>query len=91
MFNRTLNILNSNSFFLFGARGSGKSSLVRTRFSDIPLLEIDLLDPAEFERALVAAPEVIGRLYQLQTSRAMNCYGAPGLALKSQRYRPTRA
>ncbi len=42
------------SFFLFGPRGTGKSTLVRARFPDA--LVIDLLDPAE-ERALAARPE----------------------------------
>ncbi len=45
MFNRLVNISKSNSFFLFGARGTGKTFLLGEHFKRIPALFIDLLDP----------------------------------------------
>lgn len=44
----------AGSFFLFGPRGTGKTTFVRDRFPDA--LVVDLLDPAE-ERELAARPE----------------------------------
>lgn len=38
------------SFFLFGARGTGKSTLLRRRFSSERVLWIDLLDPEQEDR-----------------------------------------
>ncbi|MBU1487118.1 ATP-binding protein, partial [bacterium] len=43
-----------DSFFLFGPRGTGKSTWVRHRFKDAP--RIDLLSPEEF-RIYSARPE----------------------------------
>ncbi len=48
MFNRNLNILKSNSFFLFGARGTGKTTLLGTTFSPDEALTINLLDRETF-------------------------------------------
>jgi predicted AAA+ superfamily ATPase len=45
MYKRLPNILDSNSFFLFGARGTGKSSLLRSLFADQSTMWIDLLQP----------------------------------------------
>jgi uncharacterized protein len=42
------NLLNKKSFFLFGARGSGKTSLIRNTLSDLP--RYDLLDASTFSR-----------------------------------------
>jgi uncharacterized protein len=43
---RSINLNNTNSFFLFGPRGSGKSTLVRERFSKnscyLNLLDLEL-------------------------------------------------
>jgi uncharacterized protein len=44
----------SGSFFLFGPRGTGKSTFLKTRFDDV--ITIDLLDP-ERARSLSARPE----------------------------------
>jgi len=43
MFYRVLNLPQTHSFFLFGARGSGKTSLLKSRFGD-QALYIDLLN-----------------------------------------------
>lgn len=56
MFRRIANILHSNSFFLFGARGTGKSTLLREMFSSADALWIDLLKP-ELESAYLLEPE----------------------------------
>ena len=47
MFQRLLNILQSQSFFIFGARGTGKSTFINTQFSPKSSLLIDLLDPEQ--------------------------------------------
>ena len=49
MVDRLVNPLISNSFFLFGARGTGKSTFIRDRFSSSSLY-LDLLDPALEDR-----------------------------------------
>ena len=43
MFRRHLNPLKSHSFFLFGARGTGKTSLLKETFANTKTLWIDLL------------------------------------------------
>lgn len=45
MFHRIINPLKNNSFFLFGARGTGKTTFLKQYFSDKSTLWIDLLDP----------------------------------------------
>ena len=47
MFGRLLNPLKNNSFFLFGARGTGKTRLIKHLFADLDVLYIDLLDSEE--------------------------------------------
>jgi len=47
MFKRLLNPIKSNSFFLFGARGTGKSTFLREFFRAEQTLWIDLLDPMQ--------------------------------------------
>lgn len=44
MFLRNLNIPKTNSFFLFGARGTGKTHYLRNHFEKESVLSIDLLD-----------------------------------------------
>ncbi len=48
MFNRVIKLSKNSSIFLFGARGTGKSYLLRNRFSGKNTAFIDLLDPAAF-------------------------------------------
>jgi len=62
MFKRANSPIKSNSFFVFGARGTGKSTLVRELFKDEKVLEIDLLDPVQAEEALLAVGELKARI-----------------------------
>ncbi|MDD5672779.1 MAG: ATP-binding protein [Chitinivibrionales bacterium] len=47
MFHRLLTPTKSNSYFIFGARGTGKTTFLKDLFSSKKTLFIDLLDPAE--------------------------------------------
>jgi predicted AAA+ superfamily ATPase len=47
MFDRLINPIKSDSFFLLGARGTGKTTFLRHYFSDSASIWIDLLDPKE--------------------------------------------
>lgn len=69
MFHRLINIPESNSFFLFGPRGTGKSTLIKTRFEEAQVFSIDLLlyqtenqyakDPDLLYRQVKALPSTI--------------------------------
>jgi predicted AAA+ superfamily ATPase len=50
MLPRLLRLPKNRSFFLFGARSTGKSTLLAQRFSKVKTLWIDLLDPLEEDR-----------------------------------------
>lgn len=45
MFDRLLQTTRNNSFFLFGARGTGKTTYIRNTFDPDTSLYVDLLDP----------------------------------------------
>lgn len=62
MLRRLLYPLKTNSFFLFGARGVGKSTLIREVFRGNEVFELDLLDPLEQEQVAFALPEVLARI-----------------------------
>ena len=62
MYKRLNNLTISDSFFLFGARGTGKSTHVRHKFADMDVLEIDLLDPVQAEEALLGLSELKARM-----------------------------
>ena len=49
MIQRIVTPSKSNSYFLFGARGTGKTTLLRYLYPSETSLFIDLLDPAEEE------------------------------------------
>jgi len=50
MFDRLLQTTRSNSFFLFGARGTGKTTYIRAAFGPDTSLYVDLLDPENEDR-----------------------------------------
>lgn len=50
MFQRELNLIKSSSFFLLGARGTGKTSLLKQEFVGTDNLWIDLLQAIEERR-----------------------------------------
>ncbi len=57
MVHRIANLSKSNSFFLFGARGTGKSHLIHEHFkSEAHILNIDLLK-SEWEDGLLKNPD----------------------------------
>ncbi|MFN8369111.1 MAG: AAA family ATPase [Bacteriovoracaceae bacterium] len=58
MFLRINNILKSHSFFLFGARGTGKSTFLKEHFKDKKILYIDLLED-RFERRYFKDPDLL--------------------------------
>lgn len=50
MFHRLIKPIKSNSFFIFGGRGTGKSTFLKTYFGEEKPLWIDLLTPQEEDR-----------------------------------------
>jgi len=50
MYNRSINLPKNNSFFLFGARGTGKTSLLQRHFDESNALYIDLLIGSDYLR-----------------------------------------
>lgn len=61
MFHRALNTSINNSFFLFGARGTGKSTYIQAQFTAEDTLFFDLLDP-ESESLLLLKPNRLTEL-----------------------------
>lgn len=61
MYTRISNLLKSNSFFLFGPRGTGKTSLLNAEFKNEQVLWINLLNEDEY-RKFVVNPEQIDEL-----------------------------
>lgn len=61
MYPRLAKPLKSNSFFLFGARGTGKSTLLSQFFSSDEMLYIDLLNN-EIVNRLMTNPEELSRI-----------------------------
>ncbi len=69
MFSRLRQFSNKHSFFLFGPRGTGKSTLLKERFNLDQCLWLDLLDsevedrffrnPSEIHAMVKALPEEI--------------------------------
>lgn len=62
MLSRLCNPLISNSFLLFGARGTGKSTLVKSLLSPLNPLIVNLLESSNIEAALFALPELEARI-----------------------------
>ncbi len=69
MVHRIPNLSKSNSFFLFGARGVGKSSLIERHFKEEKnLLLIDLLK-AEWEDELAKNPDYLIEVIRKQNKQ----------------------
>jgi len=62
MIERLINLSPSNSLFLFGARGTGKSTLIKERFASPKTLWIDLLDSDAEDIYLKSPSELSHRL-----------------------------
>lgn len=67
MVNRLFKPLKTRSFFIFGARGTGKSTWLRSRFKDKESVFINLLDPEVYERLLLD-PKVLKELLLSKSS-----------------------
>lgn len=63
---RLVNILNTHDFFLFGARGTGKSTLLKDQFIGQNSLYINLLDLDTFDRYLRDAGSLKAEILQRQ-------------------------
>lgn len=68
MIHRICNPSKSNSFFLFGARGTGKTTLLKQLFSESEALFIDLLD-LELSDRLMAYPGELSSLLDAQVGK----------------------
>ncbi len=65
MVQRSINILKQHSFFLFGARGTGKTYLLQRLLEPKNTAHINLLDPLEEERFILDPHELTRRIEQL--------------------------
>jgi uncharacterized protein len=73
MVNRALNPLISNSFFLFGARGTGKTYLLNQLLDPQSTLLINLLDPVEAQLFALDPRELVRRIEALPSSVVRVC------------------
>jgi predicted AAA+ superfamily ATPase len=65
VFNRSVKLPKTKSFFLFGARGTGKSTLLKATFSDSHAYRLDLLLPSIEERLARDPESLIGEINAL--------------------------
>ena len=68
MYQRNLNLSKNKSFFLFGARATGKTALLRQFFADEEALFVDLLDP-ELVNRLSAYPNELLKIIKPHEGR----------------------
>jgi uncharacterized protein len=68
MVNRVIDFTAKNSFFLFGARGTGKTHLLKERFSDSANWYIDLLNP-ELARRYLLQPNIFIQELEARTAK----------------------
>jgi len=68
MVKRDINILKKHSFFLFGARGTGKTYLLERLLEPEKTLTINLLDPLEEEKFILDPHELTKRIEGLDAS-----------------------
>lgn len=66
MIHREISIARTRSFFLFGARGTGKSTLLRQLFPDPGVLWVDLLNPDEEDRLARRPMELVERIHAVR-------------------------
>jgi len=66
MIRRLLNPSKSHSFFLFGARGTGKSTLLKEHIAPIASLKLDLLLPAHFDPLLRNPDSLVSQIRALK-------------------------
>ena len=59
MYQRLSNLLKSNSFFLFGPRGCGKTSLIKNQFKGLKTLWLDLLEEELYRHYLIHPEELL--------------------------------
>lgn len=67
--NRLLKLPENRSFFLFGARNTGKSTLLKETFNTTSSLWIDLLDPMEEERYLANPSLLYSEILALENKK----------------------
>ncbi len=65
MYNRLIRLPEKSSFFLFGARGSGKTHLLKAHFSSRKVLYLDLLDPETFQTLSLRPKSLVEQLEAL--------------------------
>lgn len=65
MFNRLIHLPRSSSFFLFGPRGAGKTSLLKDRLRDPSVFYVDLLDPETFQNLGLRPKALVEQLLAL--------------------------
>ena len=68
MMKRLSNLSETNSFFLFGPRGVGKSTLLKAWFQAKDVMEIDLLEPS-IEAKYLQKPERLLEEWQIKKSQ----------------------
>ncbi len=71
IYNRLISLSNSNSFFLFGQRGTGKSHLVQARFNETNSLFINLLDNREYFSFSTNLSELESRIAATKRSKPL--------------------
>jgi len=89
VYTRILSINNNYSFFLFGPRGSGKSTYLKQFFSSFPnnkILWIDLLNPEQEERFQTQPQEILGLVERNPTIQALPWYKFLELFIKENVY-----
>lgn len=74
MFQRLLNPLTNRSFFLFGARSTGKTSWLEANFRKSRTLWVDLLDEDNYERYSLSPQLLDSELKQLAADKQLPRY-----------------
>ncbi len=68
MVHRLFKPLKSRSFFIFGPRGVGKSTWIRTSFDESQILYLNFLDPEVFENYLLN-PKLLNQVLELPENK----------------------